>query len=221
MWKALAIKELRESAAILAAAALAMLWVLGSMMGWQFTPYALVEDVVYDIPFQGTSFHGALLLVGGTLAIALGLKQSAWENNGNQFYFLLHRPVTRRYVFTVKILMGVGCLLLLTVSPLLIYADWAATPGNHATPFYWDMTFETWRICWALPTVYLGAVLAGLRPARWFGSRLLPLIGVSVYAATAILVWNEVSATLGIACLLALDLLLWKLILETAEQRDY
>ncbi len=221
MLKALAIKELRESAAILGAAALAMLWTLGNVMGWRLTPFAIEDDATTSIPFYGGEFGPLLIFVGGSLAILLGMKQSAWENNSQQYYFLLHRPVSRQTIFLLKIACGMGCLLSLTMGPVLLYALWAATPGNHATPFFWGMTSNAWFTCLALPTLYLGAMLSGLRPARWLGTRLLPLVGTFIFLMLTVGCYSELSRPLGLLGLLILDIVLLRLILATAKQRDY
>ena len=42
------------------------------------------------------------------------------------------------------------------------------------------MTTSVWRIWIALPIVYLAAFLSGLRSARWFGTRLVPLPAVAL-----------------------------------------
>ncbi len=220
MLKALAIKELRESAAIVAVAVLAMLWLLGSMLHWEYMP-VLLNPLPHSVPFVETGFVGFLIFIGSALAIGLGLKQTAWENSGDKYYYLLHRPITRQAVFLTKIAIGLAVLLLFTVGPLLIYANWAATPGNHATPFFWGMTANAWRTCWALPSIYLAALLCGLRPARWFGTRLFPLLGTGVLVVMAIGCWFWAGWGLGLAGLLVLDFVLLRLILATAEQRDY
>ena len=65
MYKALATKEMRESAAIVALAALAMLWTLGNVMGWRLTPFAVEDDVATSIPFYNTEFGPLLVIIGG------------------------------------------------------------------------------------------------------------------------------------------------------------
>ena len=82
MYKALAIKELRESAAIIAVAALAMLWLLGSYIGWKF-PWANANDVSTHIPFVSSSFVPGLIFIGGAAAIRAWAKANGlgefWE----------------------------------------------------------------------------------------------------------------------------------------------
>lgn len=221
MLKALAIKELRESAAIIGLAVVAVAWLLGNLTGSQLTPFRIMQDVEQSVPFVKSDFKTGLIFLGGGLAIALGIKQTAWENGGNKYYFLLHRPMSRNVVFLVKILFGLTCLLILTVGSLLLYANWAATPGKHASPFFWGMTSSSWLTCLALPSIYLGAMLSGLRPAHWFGTRLLPLVGTAILTILAVICWWELHWTVGLACLIALDVVLFRLILATAQRRDY
>jgi hypothetical protein len=67
-----------------------------------------------------------------------------------------------------------------------------ATPGHITGPFFWSMTAPAWRMWVALPLVYLGAFLAGIRPGSWYGSRLLPIaaaIAVVVLAAKMPWLW--------------------------------
>ncbi len=75
---------------------------------------------------------------------------------------------------------GRRSLLACTLLPILIYATWAATPGTHPGPFEWSMTGLAFRVWLLMPLAYLGAFASGIRPARWFGSQLLPLASVAV-----------------------------------------
>jgi hypothetical protein len=59
-----------------------------------------------------------------------------------------------------------------------VYAAWAARPGSVAAPFEWSMTESAWRGLAGLTLIYLGTLLTMLRPARWLGTRLLPVIAV-------------------------------------------
>jgi len=219
MLKALAIKELREALAIVAIGTLLMLWLLSVIMNRWFTPWSSNEVDQGLVPFMSPAiFTTCLMFIGGAFAIAMGLQQTVRENSSKSFYFLLHRPLARNSVFFTKILVGLALLLILTAVPTLVYACWAATPGNHASPFFWGMTANAWKICLALPAVYLGAMLSGIRPARWFGSRLFPLAGACVLA---FLIGMTLSFWLGVGMFLALDAVLIVLILKSAEQRDY
>jgi hypothetical protein len=83
---------------------------------------------------------------------------------------------------------------------ILAYALWAATPGTHASPFYWSMTKPAWQVWFALPAVYMAAFVCGVRPARWYGSRLLPLVGCGFIAFVLVVQpWLWIAAVVGVA----------------------
>lgn len=191
MIKALVLKELRESAGIVAVAALALLYCFLQLTKanvalpvWSQLSLHLQEG----IPFVSDQILDCLAIVCGGLAIALGLKQSAWELNRGTYHFLLHRPIARNTIFATKLTVGVLLMVALPTVMLLAYAWWAATPGNSAAPFYWSMTVPAWRCVLAMTILYLTAFLSGLRPARWFGTRLLPLVAgvVATMLVTAV-----------------------------------
>jgi len=69
--------------------------------------------------------------------------------------------------------------LIVMAVPILLHAWRAATPGNYASPFYWSMTAYMWHLWLSLVVLYLGSFLSGIRPGRWFGTRLLPLVSAS------------------------------------------
>jgi hypothetical protein len=219
MFKALAIKELRESAGIVAVAAMAALYVLALLIGMQFLPFTFNGWITgAGIPFVSDGFPSAYALVIGGLAIALGLKQSAWETGQGTYFFLLHRPASRNAIFGTKLLIGAGLLWLVGGLLVLLYALWAASPGNSATPFYWSMTASAWQLWACMLLVYLGAFLSGIRPARWFGTRLIPLVGAAVFALTVWLTswWWFWFGTLAICAGLIVASILYY-----ARRRDY
>jgi hypothetical protein len=183
MFKALVVKELRESAGIVALAALAILYALSGLTGmglffWQ-------ARSIYTYPFvnDGLAFYVAACI--GGLAIALGLKQTAWEVGQGTHFFLFHRPVSRNRVFASKLVVGLGWVLMMSVLLILIYAWWAMTPGHFPAPFDWSMTVPAWQLWLSMPIVYLGAFVSGIRPGKWFGMRLAPLVAAIFVAAAA------------------------------------
>jgi hypothetical protein len=146
----------------------------GAALGLPLLPYVYVQGT---IPFVRDVSCTLMLFVGALIAIVLGLWQTARESSGGTFPFLLHRPLDRDAIFGVKLVVGAAAYLAVIWVPLGCYALWAATPGTHASPFYWAFTTESWSLSLQLLLAYLGAFLAGLRPGRWLGSRLLPLLG--------------------------------------------
>ena len=219
-------KELRETRAFAALALGVYLVYLskmtvrwGNLVTYFFSYVPGMNAERPDIPFIQDSFVGMYWCVGVALAIALGFRQSAWEPSQGTALYLLHLPLTRRSIFMTKLLTGIGLLLACTLLPILIYAAWAATPGTHPGPFEWSMTGTAFQIWILMPLAYLGAFASGIRPARWFGSRLLPLVAILVPAVFAFAVppwW-----LIGFPVLLVAVSVILSDILLVAETRDF
>jgi hypothetical protein len=221
MYRALAIKELRDSAGLAVLGVLAMTWLLATEMQLPFLPWSS-RGMRYHIPFVAGEFTFYFTVISAAIAIGLGLKQSAWELWQGTFHFLLHRPVPRQMLFVVKLLLGLGLLCLLSAVPILLYALWAATPGNTPTPFHWSMTAASWSVWLVMPAVYLGAFLCGVRPGNWIGTRFVPLAGAALGASVAGALLNVAWWwPAGLALLVFLYVVLTVSILYFAEQRDY
>ena len=217
MLKALMLKELRETAWIALVGLLAHLAFVDGFLPFWSTGWT--GDFRYQIPFLGDNFVGAFGYVSVFLAMALGLRQTVWESRGGTWLFLLHRPVSLRRVLAAKLLVGGGLYLLCGLIAILSYAAWAAMPGRHASPFRWWMTASAWEAWGVIGIVYLGAFLTGIRPARWFGTRLLPLVAGGTLALLLCipLAWPPV----GITVFLLTSAGLVGLINFTAQSRDF
>jgi hypothetical protein len=150
--------------------------VLSPLVGW----LPGMSREVPDVPFVEDNFLTMYSFIGVALAIALGFRQSAWEPSQGTALYLLHLPVARRTIFLTKLSTGIGLLLACTLAPILIYATWASLPRTHCGPFEWSMTGHAFHIWLLTPLAYLGAFASGIRPARWIGSRLLPLASIAI-----------------------------------------
>jgi hypothetical protein len=179
--KTLALKELREVLGIAAAALAGYLALAASLMGAKvFDWMPGMPHGTEEVPFTGGGFVGFFIVVSVVFAVALGFRQSAWEASRGTFLFLLHRPLPRAGIVLTKLAVGAGAFLVCASLPIVMYAVWASVPGRHPGPFAWSMTGPVWELLFLLPLLYLGAFLSGLRPGRWFGTRLLPLIASAV-----------------------------------------
>ncbi len=184
---------------------------------FQWVPGLNVEAP--DIPFVQDNFVSMLFVIGVALAITLGFRQSAWEPSQGTALYLLHLPLTRHAIFMTKLATGIGLLLVCTLLPILIYGTWAALPRTHAGPFEWSMTAPAFRIWLLMPLAYLGAFASGIRPARWFGSRLLPLFATAVPAILLCLLphwWLIAFPPLLLVGAILVSDILWE-----AETRDF
>ncbi len=217
MHKALVLKELRESAGLIAVAVLAAAYILADLTGVRLLP--IQNGIAARYPFvNDTALVFYLCLLAGGLAVLMGFKQSAWELWQGTYFFLLHRPASRRTIFGVKLAVGLAVLLAITGALIQLYAMWAATPGKHATPFFWSMTVTAWQLWIAFPLLYLGAFLSGIRPGRWFGSRLVPLAAGGLLTMIAALVpwwWLSLAIVLVSSAAFVASILLY------VETRDY
>ncbi len=175
MIKALAIKELREILPLAGLGLAVQLVFVAALVGMK--PFADWMPLGDGVPFQERVVLPLFATAGVVFTLLLGFRQSAWELWQGTYKFLLHRPLRRDAIFLTKLATGAGVYLLATLPPLALYAVWASVPGHFPGPFEWSMTAFAWRLAFLMPLVYLGAFLSGLRPARWYGTRLLPLVG--------------------------------------------
>jgi hypothetical protein len=218
MWKAIVSKELRENWWIAGLGLAAYLYAVAELTDVHLLPVVRTGRS-WSMPFGNDMFLEPFAMISVGLTIALGLRQSISESVRGTWLFLLHRPLSRRGVVWLKLAVGAGLFLFSAVLPTLIYACWAATPGKHASPFFWSMTLSSWQTCFSLLAVYLAAFLSGLRPARWFGSRLFPLAGTGLifFVRMGLSPWWFLQAGL-MAALLAV---LLASIFHVVRTRDY
>ena len=214
----LALKEVRENIWIAAAATAVYLYFVMTYTG---TGLGAGADVGRDgmVPFVRGDLIMISAVVGMCLAAGLGLRQTVGESARGTFQFLLHRPAGRNRILATKLLTGAVLYLGCSALPILLYAWWAATPGNHASPFEWSMTFMAWQMWTAGTVVYLGAFLAGIRPGRWYGTRLLPLVtsGALAFLLPHLPWWSLT----GLPAIVILDVLLVANIFYVARTRDF
>ena len=220
---ALVVKELRLAAVGGAAACGAYLLVIAKLTN--VTGFGWMRTFVQEsglIPFLSDGFAQPFSVVTFLMAVGLAVWQTSSESRGGAWLFLLHRPVSRRAIVFSKLVVGLSVLLVCSALPIILYGTWAARPGTHASPFEWGMTNETWRLWWSMPPVYLGTLLAMLRPARWFGTRLLPcaaglwwIANRHAYNVAFWPTWLEGGA------LLAIDLIFIACLLLVAREREY
>ena len=217
MYRALWTKELREVLGAAAAAVAAYLLLATSGYATGLAPWSERSRL---IPFLGSTFLSFFGLIAIALAITQGLKQTVAEGVRETYLFLLHRPVSRSRLIGMKLLVGLTVYLVGSAVPILLYAWWAATPGTHPSPFEWSMTARVWHVWGAGTSVYLGSFLSGLRPGRWFGTRLLPLAASAAGAGGCFALMDSVELA-GVVALVLLDIFLVAMILFVATTRDY
>lgn len=220
----IAIKELRETVGITALGMLAAFYVVTSEMQGVF-PWSVRQDLAIPFLFGEHAWfvdptYETLTWVAVALAVALGLKQTAWESHNGTYLFLLHRPVEWQWIMATKVVIGILAYGIALSVPVLVYAIWAATPGTHASPFYWSMTISAWQGVLTGMLLYLGSFLSGLVPGHWYGSKLMPLV-TSAAIAFALLQVNSAWPLVSFAVLLLTAILFWQAILLVGIKREY
>ncbi|NOX56888.1 MAG: hypothetical protein GXP27_21095 [Planctomycetes bacterium] len=217
MYRALWTKELRE---VLGAAAVAMAAYLLLVTSGYATGLAPWSERSRTIPFLGATFMSFFGLIAIALAITQGLKQTVAEGVRETYLFLLHRPIDWTRLIGVKLGVGLTTYLVCSAIPILLYAWWAATPGTHPSLFEWSMTARAWQVWGVGSLIYLGSFLSGLRPGRWFGTRLFPLAASAVGAGGCFALMDSLGLP-GVVVLVLLDSFLVVMILFVATSRDY
>lgn len=227
MWLALIRKELKETVPLgLCAMAFLLVWVgLETQVRIIFyifpfwNLFGLGYHEINSIPFLDTRMHTPLAIAAGFLGAVLAGRQIFFEDQSKAFGFLLPLPVKRSTLFLTKMLVGMVVYFAALLIPVLVYALWATTPGNHPSPFFWSMTWLPIQLVIALTVLYFGWLLTWLRQVKWFGTRVLPLVTVIALA----FMWAELMDWLWWSVLLVIltDVLLAVSILWVAEERDY
>ncbi|HBN75880.1 MAG TPA: hypothetical protein DD473_08690 [Planctomycetaceae bacterium] len=185
MWPiTLAYKEFRQLLPIQIVGFILVLLTVFSMCGINILSISGRSQAT-EIPFYNDTTAQLLPMIGAIVAGLTGYWQTISESMRGTWLFLWHRPVSRVRITAVKLISGLGLIWLVMVLPMLIYALWAGSSGNIAAPFLWENTLMYWKSCFGLSMIYLSCYLSGLRRARWYGTRLLPvLMGVSAFLLT-------------------------------------
>ncbi|HEV2968818.1 MAG TPA: hypothetical protein VGY55_02440 [Pirellulales bacterium] len=222
MWKAIVYKELRENLWIGAAALAIYAIMVGSFIGVDLTAAFVSRSTnsAAQIPFSDDRFTGEFAILSALFAVVIGFRQTIMESVRGTWLVLFNRPIEFGRVVALKLLSGAAIFLVCSAVPILWYGCWAATPGTHASPFFWCMTWPSWVVWFSMIPIYLGAFLSGLRPGRWFGTRALPLAGATFFAFV-IGVAHTWLWPLWLAELTLLAALLCGVILFVARTRDF
>jgi ABC-type transport system involved in multi-copper enzyme maturation permease subunit len=217
MWKALALKEIRDVAPVACIALLAYLAGVAGAVGY---PVFGRSGVGSGIPFLDSVAISPFIFFSVVFTAGLGFWQTVKESSHGTWLFLLHRPANRKTLIAMKLAVGFGTYLLISAGAIVLYSIWAAAPGTHASPFAWWMTVPVWKTWLTISLVYLGAFLSGLRPGRWFGTRLLPGLTIALAAVVVGLIFLA-SSVMGGTLLIAFGALCVGLVFYVARVRDF
>jgi hypothetical protein len=220
MTRALTYKEFRETLGVAAIGLIALVLIPASSSEHSPAP-SLWQGQPGQIPFVSDSFNSRLGMVAFAFAAVLGFWQATRDFRGDAQLFLLQRPVSRSKVYSVKLAVGLVVYLVCVGVSILAYAASAATPGNHASPFTWSMTAPAWLIWASMSAVYFGAVLAGIRPAAWLGTRLAPVAAAGAIVFVAFLMSESLSYVAAAGLIVLADVALASCVGFVVQERDF
>jgi hypothetical protein len=192
MNKTLILKEIHDLRYVLAIAGMAIFILITSLFGFTVTGKIMgnlgyengmrhavyLEDFGPKPPFiYSGGYIGPVTVASSILAIVLGGLQGLHEQRGGRWQFLLSLPVTRTEVILAKILTGMAIWLSFVLILVGTGIYYSAIPDKAPYPLEWWVIRDG---CLWIPlgmVFYFSSLFSGLRKARWFGTRLLPLLG--------------------------------------------
>lgn len=223
MSKSLIRKELIEAGAVTAIATVIYLIIVGAEI-YEFRSYQIRSHHNHYsagvwVSLFTRDLYPLCILVPASFAALLGLVQTVSESIQGTWGYLLHLPPARQRVIRIKLTSGLVAYTLCSGSFLAICVLVALSRQTVIRPLEWWMISPVMQCIVSGVLIYLGAFLTGLRPARWYGSRLLPLVGVS--GLWGLLLYVPSWWVFGFPLLLVLCVVLIAMIFHVAEIRDY
>ncbi len=175
--QAIVIKELRENLRWLPIGVL----IVGVFL-WLVAPVGITYTQTTTDNITLSCSMGAALF-----AILLGALQSIFDLGDKQRGFLFHRSVSKNEVLYGKVIAGALLYSLACAIPLTCLALWFAWMGLEYLPVRPAQVIPSLLMCVACFSLHPATLVCIDRPARWFGTKLLPLIAV----ATPLLILSE------------------------------
>jgi len=142
----------------------------GYAMNWSFDQTRTYENL---LPFEAQ----AVTFVGfPAFGFLLGFLQIFFESRRDAWAFLVHRPLSRRDIFWSKVIAGLLLYFAAFLIPALVFLGWLLLPKELPIPFEWRVALPALSDFLSGMVCYFAGLLVGLRQARWYGSRLWPIL---------------------------------------------
>ena len=119
-------------------------------------------------------------------SIALAIAQFALDQRDSARGFLLHRRLSGKQIFHAKIVVGAALYVLAVGVPLILAAIYLKWIGPERLPTSWLQTVPAFTLSFYCFSFYFGTSIVLCRPARWIGTRLLPIAASALIAISAI-----------------------------------
>ncbi|MGD1086103.1 MAG: hypothetical protein ABSA47_15315 [Verrucomicrobiota bacterium] len=193
--KALIRKEIRENlkAALVGFVIFSLLLIGAYLLSAKWLVYVLANRSVQEDlaqPLLSPALLAEAACFCAIFGVALGWLQARSEAHWDLWAFLIHRPLTRGQIFRGKTTAGMCLYGFGAGLPAAIFTAVVRWPGHVAAPFEWAMVLPLASIVLTGAAWYFAGMLAGLRQARWFGSRGLG-VALALVASTGVFNFSE------------------------------
>ncbi len=158
-------------------------------------------------PLLGQEILQFLPMFCAVFGALLGALQGWREHRQGLWEFLVHRPTTPERIFLTKAIGGLSCYAGGVGVPLLFYLGWVVAPGNVPAPFEPGMLLPVAGSFLLGGCCYFAGMLAIIRQARWYASKLVPLAAAFVAFGLSIFMpefWQAALTILGATCIFAM-----------------
>jgi hypothetical protein len=148
-----------------------------------------------------------LFMVSIGLGLVLGLQQYWMPGFRGIWPFLLHRSSSRRFLLTAKITAGVITFVISCGAIWTLLYFYSCRPGTFWTPPAFKYLLEGWLLALLGFVIYLAMALCGLSTARWYTTKIFPLILATLVIIAVMgqwkLYWVLVIPVIGVVIILA------------------
>jgi|GEM_PF-1557139 len=131
-------------------------------------------------PLLASRLVTQLAIVAPLLAFALGIVQAYRDLQPAGAAYLNHRSVTADQIFTAKVVVGFALYATAVSIPLLLLASWIELQGMQWLPMRPAQVLPAMVYALATFALHPAAMLMLAREASWWGTRILPLVPVTM-----------------------------------------
>jgi hypothetical protein len=139
---------------------------------WMKIPGAKSISGVESLSSELVSYTGVAAFI---VAVALAGAQFAFDQKTSARAFLHHRKQSAREIFHAKVAIGSLLYALALFVPLIYTAFYLEWMGPERLPTTWYQTVPAMTYSFFCFSFYFGVSLVVSRPARWLGTKLIPL----------------------------------------------
>lgn len=174
--RAIIFKELRENAIWLVLLGLAVMIALA---------FGANASIHCGMSIAGNEFQTATIVSFSIAGAIVGLLQILQDQKNSRAAFIEHRPISLTKAFAAKVIAGLVIYFIAVGVPLLMLILYVRDGGKVNQPFDWRMTLPSVNDVIGGVLCYFTGIFIAARPARWIGSRMMPLGSIFLVLAAA------------------------------------